>query len=176
MIELEAKVWLDKHGIDPKLIEAQLKNVCEFIGEKKKYDWYFSKKGEINEVFRLRQENEQYFVNHKIYHIHQGIETNEEIEFEVLDRDAFFAFTDVLGYEVSITKKKDTKLFKNDGFSFELSFLHQLGWFLEIEKICENTSDIEQEKKALSQAFSQFGMSQEMYENHKYLHLLRSLN
>ena len=180
MLEIEAKVWLTDKGINPDSILQVLKEICEFVGHKKKHDWYFAKKGEtrdlkdiMDEIFRLRDENGVFIVNRKDHVMVDGFESNKETEFIVDNKESFFDFVKGLGYELAFEKGKDAQIFKKGDFLFEFNRVDPLGYFLEIEKVCEgDTCDMQKEKKLLEDAFALFGLSSADFESRRYLQLI----
>ncbi len=173
MLEIEAKVWLDKKGVSYEDILKILKENYEFVTKKEKSDWYFKKHNQEKSEFRVRESNRKYIVTYKNHKMDNGIESNEEIEFKVDSKKSFFSFMRNLGYEIFAEKRKKTYEFKKGDYVFELNNVDKLGWFLEIEKICKKEiCDLKNEKKLLEEAFSNFGFTCDDFERKRYLEIL----
>lgn len=145
MHEIEIKAHLEH----PEKTEALLSRIADFSFHCVKTDQYRT----IGEkTLRVRRERiadkERVLVTHKQKHYTGTIETNRELEFE-LAAAAVPVFTEMLeslGMTCTAEKQKDTKVFVphsslfpadilEDTYSIsaELSFIHPIGHFLEIE-------------------------------------------
>jgi len=178
MIELEAKVWIDKHSISLEEIREKLKNIAKFKAQKLKEDIYFQKenaKSVCDLAFRIRKQlvnnKKEFIVTAKNRCIKEGIETNTETEFTISSYEAFTQFAEQMNFKEAYRKKKETKEFVHNGFTIELNFVEGLGWFLEIEKLCEE-SELEIFKKALEEEFLIFGFTQKDFEQKPYAEIL----
>ena len=145
MHEIELKAHLEH----PKKTEALLSRIADFSLRCTKTDRYWTL-GE--KTVRVRREligtKETVFITHKQKTYTDTIETNRELEFE-LAAAAVPVFTEMLeslGMICTAEKQKDTKVFVphsslfpadilEDTYSIsaELSFIHPIGHFLEIE-------------------------------------------
>ena len=145
MHEIELKAHLEH----PKKTEALLSRIADFSLRCTKTDRYWTL-GE--KTIRIRRElignKETVFITHKQKHYTDTIETNRELEFE-LAAVAVPVFTEMLeslGMTCTAEKQKETKVFVpyTDLFpagilegtcsvSVELSTIHPIGHFLEIE-------------------------------------------
>ena len=145
MHEIELKAHLEY----PEKTEALLSRIADFSLRCVKTDRYWAL-GE--KTIRVRREliadKETVFVTHKQKHYTGTIETNRELEFELAAASVpmFIEMLESLGMRCTAEKQKDTKvfiphpdLFSPDiledarSVSVELSLIHPIGHFLEIE-------------------------------------------
>lgn len=145
MHEIELKAHLEH----PEKTEALLSRIADFSLRCVKTDRYWTL-GE--KTVRIRQEliggKETVFVTHKQKHYTGTIETNRELEFELAAASVpvFTEMLESLGMTCTAEKQKETKVFVpyTDLFpagilegtcsvSVELSTIHPIGHFLEIE-------------------------------------------
>ena len=145
MHEIELKAHLEH----PEKTEALLSRIADFSLRCVKTDryWSFGEK-----TVRIRREligdKETVFVTHKQKTYTGAIETNRELEFELAAASVpvFTEMLESLGMTCTAEKQKETKvfiphssLFSADilegtrSVSAELSFIHPIGYFLEIE-------------------------------------------
>ena len=145
MHEIELKAHLEH----PEKTEALLSHIADFSLRCVKTDryWSFGEK-----TVRIRREligdKETVFVTHKEKHYTGTIETNRELEFELAAASVpvFTEMLESLGMTCTAEKQKETKvfiphssLFSADilegtrSVSAELSYIHPIGYFLEIE-------------------------------------------
>lgn len=145
MHEIELKAHLEH----PQKTEALLSRIADFSLRCTKTDRYWTL-GE--KTIRIRREligdKETVFITHKQKHYTDTIETNRELEFELaaVSVPVFTEMLKSLGMTCTAEKQKETKVFVpyTDLFpagilegtcsvSVELSTIHQIGHFLEIE-------------------------------------------
>ena len=145
MHEIELKAHLEH----PKKTEALLSRIADFSLRCTKTDRYWTL-GE--KAIRIRREligdKETVFITHKQKHYTDTIETNRELEFELaaVSVPVFTEMLKSLGMTCTAEKQKETKVFVpyTDLFpagilegtcsvSVELSTIHPIGHFLEIE-------------------------------------------
>ena len=145
MHEIELKAHLEH----PEKTEALLSRIADFSLRCVKTDRYWTL-GE--KTVRIRQEliggKETVFVTHKQKHYTGTIETNRELEFELAAASVpvFTEMLESLGMACTAKKQKETKVFvphsslfsvdilkDTRSVSAELSLIHPIGYFLEIE-------------------------------------------
>lgn len=119
---------------------------------------------------RLRRESDGWTCTVKEKSIENGTEKNREIEFPVSDIVAFRRFLDYLGFSFLCSKRKTGWKFTVDDMCVELCEVHSLGWFLEVEIICEESAVPDAEKK-ISSFMSDMGLASSI-EARTYLSLL----
>ena len=145
MHEIEIKAHLEH----PEKTEALLSRIADFSFHCVKTDQYRT----IGEkTLRVRREciadKERVLVTHKQKHYTGTIETNRELEFELAAASVpiFTEMLESLGMTCTAEKQKETKVFvphsnlfsadileETRSVSVELSFIHPIGCFLEIE-------------------------------------------
>ncbi len=149
--EVELKCWITPQNSEK--IQKFLENEAVFLGKKWKKDRNFKIKGGENMIaFRLREEKSEdangnvegkkFWVTEKTHHYSQnGVEMNDELEFEISSGEAFEALMISQGFEVFYTKEKNVEQYRHEisGFSvlLEKAEVPGLGDFLEIEIVCE---------------------------------------
>ena len=145
MHEIELKAHLEH----PEKTETLLSRIADFSLRSTKTDRYWTL-GE--KTIRVRREligdKETVFVTHKQKTYTGTIETNRELEFELAAASVpvFTEMLESLGMICTAEKQKDTKVFvphsslfsadileDTHSVSAELSFIHPIGYFLEIE-------------------------------------------
>jgi adenylate cyclase class 2 len=74
----------------------------------------------------------------KIKEVREGLEVNDEREFEVSDAEAFAELLGRLGFEGGLRKIKQGRLWTWEGIKAEILELKGLGWFVELEIVADN--------------------------------------
>ncbi len=147
-----------------------------FISKK---DIYYAENGDISPRFRIRKENDKLVITVKKNNRVNGVECNEELEFEhtpASDIEVMEKMADHLGYKVFIHKSKEGWHWHFNGVHIELLDVHHLGWFLEMEIISEkqtheaNTDNI----LKLYALLEAFGLSRCDIEERSYQLMLQS--
>ncbi len=141
MIEVERKCWI----LNKKKILAFLYKNAVLKTEVTKNDFYYIEKSNNNKsiicendkIFRVRLLNNKYFATFKEKSLKNKTEINIENEFEIIDNISFIKFINYLGFTKLIEKTKESKIFIIDNVTLEYNYLHNLGYFLEAEIICE---------------------------------------
>lgn len=153
MHEIELKARL----LQPGQTEMRLSRFADFAFHCKKSDQYWRFGGK---TLRIRHEHkadgEKVLITHKQKHYTGMLETNNELEFELAPSfvPVFTAMLESIGFIRSAEKQKDTKVFipHTDLFtaelltdvqtlSAELSVIHPIGTFLEIEVLYADEED-----------------------------------
>jgi adenylate cyclase class 2 len=168
MYEIEAKVRLSKADFN------RLKSeISKFAGKKEDTDikdsYYSSPK---NTSLRIRVNNGQGVLNIKSKKKDKGIEMNQEIELPLKSPSKFSSFLQKNGFPLTAKKEKKGDIYQYGDMRIELNFVKKLGYFLEIETIVENKSEIPSAKKALRALFNKLGFDSSDYEKKYYLELL----
>jgi len=145
MHEIELKAHLEH----PEKTEALLSRIADFSLRCTKTDRYWTL---VEKTVRVRREligtKETVLITHKQKHYTGTIETNRELEFELAAASVpiFTEMLESLGMTCTAEKQKETKVFvphsnlfsadileETRSVSVELSFIHPIGCFLEIE-------------------------------------------
>ena len=137
MFEIELKAWLD----NPSEAEQKLASFAEYRGKSFKTDWYWYKEDRKLKI-RIREEKfvssanvEKFslYVTSKIKTVSDGIEVNNENEFQISDKSAFETFLKAAGFELQSTKNKISKNYYTQNSHIELVEIEGTGHFMEAE-------------------------------------------
>ncbi|MCF7937223.1 MAG: class IV adenylate cyclase [Spirochaetales bacterium] len=180
--EVELKAWLD----DPGRIEKKVASAYPGKSEYRKEDVYYSipdccREAGLNpRLFRLRSDGHKHIVTGKMKELSDGMEINQEIEFEVSDPAAFQEFIDKLGFREEIKKVKKGRSYDAGKETIEVNEIEGLGSFIEIECIIESGSsglqleeEFDQARKRLFLHLDEFGIDQKNIEDRYYIDMLR---
>lgn len=161
--EIELKAWV----MDPGELKNKLSKLAVFKGTFEKNDTFFRPlnpaeiTGSPSYGVRIRKEaaedprgilRESIYVTYKSKKIQNGIEINDEREFQVSQATAFEEFLIHLGFKESIKKRKKGSSFDYNGMTVELTEVEGLGWFVELEILLpekENKNTENEMKKLL---------------------------
>jgi len=168
-IEVELKARID----NPDEMRERLHRTARFVHSFEKQDIYFTRPGEAEGLFRIRNEDGSNTVTYKRKTIEEGIEVNQEHEFIVSDATEFLGFCEYLGYIKYIEKHKTGDLFSYRKASLELTFVESLGWFVEIEYLVDEDSEVDAARKRLHDILSDLNISKERIEARYYTDMLR---
>jgi predicted adenylyl cyclase CyaB len=146
--ELEIKSWV---------YEENKKDVLTFLKNNTKYERSIIKKDVIyskdkkNQVdFRIREINNEVFVTRKNRDFSiNGAEINDEIEFEINDKNEFIKFMENLGYLELYKKEKKIDQYYYNSALIEYVEIENLGFFLEVEILSKEDKLKENENKIL---------------------------
>ncbi|MEI7510942.1 MAG: class IV adenylate cyclase [Candidatus Peregrinibacteria bacterium] len=179
--EVEAKAWIKTDAEDIRVLEY-CNDHGGFLGEKKKSDVYFSQKGTQEMAFRVREDGEKTTVTQKKRSLTpQGIEINEELEFEIEEKLSFLRFMESCGYIECFRKEKQVLQYHFPHISLEgeatkilveIVTIPNLGKFLEGEILCSE----DQEKagsEIIFQIFLALGLEKNI-EQKPYVLLLKN--
>ena len=193
-IEIELKAHVD----NCEALKAILMEKAEYSFAFEKEDVYWSPKettqtGKPDSVpvkFRLRREKRIYgdgreelrnCITYKKKEVRDGIEINDEKEFEVSAREesgrVVEEFLSLAGMEQGFSKKKKGWAFFKDGINAELLKVERLGWFLELEIISGDTNHnrdkvIAPGREKLLGFLDELGISQDRIESRFYSEML----
>jgi adenylate cyclase class 2 len=164
---------------DPEAIAASLSERFGAPSRSRKVDHYYSQPGDTENRFRLRtldadsQDDAKGIVTWKTRVMEDGMEINDEHEFEVSSAQEFSSLLGRIGCAVFAVKKKDTRAWRLDhGLLAELSNVDRLGWFLEVEAVIPDTEGVEQAKRRVNRVFEELGIPASDYEPRAYLSML----
>lgn len=176
--EIECKVALTEQQVPE--IERRIRTVLGSVEPLplKKQDTYFSLDGETAE-FRLRQSFSSLVVTRKIKrHRDDGIEVNKEIEFTVPigEEESVETFVRSLGYRELIRKEKTGFVWSERDLTLELVYVHNLGWYLEIELLVYEDGNerlINRAVERLAEMRNSLGVANLPLEPRYYIDILR---
>jgi adenylate cyclase class 2 len=146
--EIELKAWVD----NPQAVRAKLDSIAEFRGSFEKDDSYLFPKDEKmcslpKTGLRVRKETFTFpggkpeniiHVTYKAKEVQDGIEVNDEKEFDVSGAPEFEELLARLGLEKRMSKNKKGFSYKHQGLTAELTEVKGLGWFAELEILADN--------------------------------------
>lgn len=180
-IEVEKKARV----ADPEGMEKRLWRIGRPVGEIDYSDTYFTYShvaGYTDERFRLREHPGGARVTAKEEMEGGDAEVSLEREFEVDDPEAFRGFAKMFGFRVLIEKRKRGKRFalnsvqdKESGPFAELVEVEGLGWFIEIEVMVKDRSEVEGARRGIGRAFQELGVKDSSFEPRPYTLMLYEL-
>ena len=177
MLEIELKAKVD----DSSIVKKLLATFMTYQGPIEKNDEYWSLPivtsfiPTIGFHLRLRLEPEQATVTFKEKTYTDNIEVNKEVEFGILDADAFRKFLDKMSAKLLYRKRKSGTSWKGeDGVHAELVQVDGLGEYLEVEILSEEDAaiDVEGIKIKLLSIIERCGLSASTIEPRPYSQLL----
>ncbi|MEK6850723.1 MAG: class IV adenylate cyclase [Nanoarchaeota archaeon] len=147
MIEVESKAKIP----NPKKFRILAQTIGRYKGKERKIDDYYtmeSLNGYPKKSLRIRKKGSIFIVNFKqrIFY-DRGVYAKKETEFEVSDINGFIRLIHDFGFKKWLTKEKYTELYEiKNNFHIELNHVKNLGWYIEVEYLC-NSKDIRKAKK-----------------------------
>jgi adenylate cyclase class 2 len=197
---LAVEIELKAHVKDSEALKSLLFEKAEYLCAFEKEDTYYFPLGNSNiprSGIRLRGESKTFpdgtvkktaYVTYKTKEIRDGIEVNDEKEFEVCSAQyntviAFDEFLKMTGLEPGFSKHKRGWVFSKDGINAELLEVEKLGWFLEIEIILNDVerdtinntieTTINEKKKQILEFLSDLGIEKNAIESRYYSEMLK---
>lgn len=159
-------------------IQNFLKKNCKSLGSVEKHDLYFSDPKDSQKIFfRIRTEKKnssqaKYRVTKKQQSITpQGIEINDELEFEVSSHQYFVDFCEAQGIKKMFTKIKKIKNFLYQDMLIEWGKIPLLGEFLEVE-IVTSEKKVPEAVQKISDFFNHLNLQNDI-EKRPYFVLLQ---
>ena len=182
------EIELKAHVRDSEALKSILSGKAEYSCAFEKRDVYwFGQETSALPVAKLRIRKEKQtsadgteeslcLVTYKAKEVNNGIEMNDELEFEVDPVEAFEEFLRKSDLRPGAAKIKRGWAFLKDGITAELLEVDSLGWFIELE-ILVNTDDKSEKtvKKAAESLLSfldDLGVEREAIERRFYLDML----
>jgi adenylate cyclase class 2 len=127
------------------------------------------------------------YVTYKTKEVRDGIEVNDEKEFEVCSSQCspiavFDEFLKMAGLKPGFSKRKRGWAFSRDEINAELLEVEKLGWFLEMEIVVDNVergimkdTTVEEKKKQLMEFLSDLDIEKDAIESRYYSEMLKKL-
>lgn len=177
-LEVETKIRVH----NPKEMRKRILKIARFIEKKKKGDDYFAIniKGYPKKAFRVRKKGDKFEVNFKKWlrkYWCNDIVVKREFEFHLQGRehveDLLALFRD-LGFEEWMKKIKISEVYiykKNKRLEIELNKVKHLGYFIEMEYLCQ-PHELEIARKVMRRALKELGIKQEDIDNTGYTRML----
>jgi adenylate cyclase class 2 len=187
--EIELKARVD----DPETLRIRLEKLGKFLFSYEKDDTYWRPTGILPEIpasgVRIRREHdtmpggrirETVLVTCKFREMIDGVEINDEREFEVSDGEIFGDLLKRLGFTPAVRKYKKGRAWDCDGIRAELSEVRDLGWFLELEITGEKVPrgkdlarDTSENRRRLFALLEKAGIPPEKIETRPYTSMLQ---
>jgi len=194
-IEIELKAHIKDSEALKRLLFEKAEYLCSF--EKEDTYYFPSDNPDIpRSGVRLRGESKTLpdgtirktaYVTYKTKELRDGIEVNNEKEFEVCSSQyspviVFDEFLKMTGLAPGFSKHKKGWAFSKDGINAELLEVEKLGWFLEVEIVVNDIESdavkgtaIEEKKKQLLEFLSGLGIKKDSIESRYYSEMLKEL-
>lgn len=170
-IELKARLT------NPEKVTQQAAKIGSFKGETFKEDVYFRRQGVTqsspDDRYRLRRETHRAVVTFKQKIQVEGVEVNDEVEFEVDEPHAFYCFADRFGFEPFVVKRKQSRVYQVGRANVELNKVEHVGHFAEIEILCDHEADIAAATLEVQQVLVRLGLKPHDLEPRRYIDLIQ---
>jgi adenylate cyclase class 2 len=181
---MATEIELKAHVKDSETLKKNLLEKAEFIGTFEKEDVYwFGARLLPASGLRIRKEKRCFadgtgestvFVTYKTKELWDGVEINDEREFEVNPAEVFEELLKKMALEPGMSKRKQGLAFVKEGINAELMEVENLGWFVELEILAENSREetITEGKERLLAFLDSLGIEREAIEKRFYSELL----
>lgn len=173
--EVETKIPVSNF----KELKKKIETICDFVKKENKSDSYYaiSSKEYPRKAFRVRKIKNNFIINFKkkkkeLYS--ENIVVKEEYEFSVNDLNNFLSLMKDLGFNLWLKKHKDSYEYtykKNKRLRVELNNVQYLGWFIEIEYLCQK-KEIAHAKKAIKEFLTDLDVNKKEINNTGYTKIL----
>ena len=150
MIEVEAKIRIS----DVKSVRKRVKRFGKYIGRERKIDDYYTLedlKSYPKKSLRIRKKGKIFEINFKqrISYV-KGVHAKNESEFIIRDVRPFLDLINDFGFKKWLRKKKLSEIYEiSANFHIEINHVKSLGWFIEIEYLCDKSEIVNARKKVL---------------------------
>ena len=190
---MTTEIELKAHVKEGETLKALLSEKAEYLGafEKDDTQWYPAGPSPLSPYgLRLRREKRVFpdgseesslFATYKIKDIKDGIEANDEREFEIRSQlgqaaEAFEGFLKKTGLEPGAGKRKRGWAFNKEGITAEVTEVEGLGWFVELEILIDGRREeaVVEAKKRLLDFLDSLGIGREAIESRSYLEMLKA--
>jgi predicted adenylyl cyclase CyaB len=172
--EVELKARLP----DPEETEAIAAQLGTFEAEIYKEDIYFRRRNDASLVprdrYRLRRQAGRVIVTFKQKVSTGGVVVNKETDFEVDDAHAFFQFADRFGFAPFVAKRKTSRVYKIGRAYVELNHVEYLGYFVEIEILCDEQDQVPLARLEIGRLFNRLGLADEDLEPRYYIMMIQA--
>jgi len=182
---MATEIELKAHVRDPEKTRKDLSEFAVLTKTYEKNDIYYIHPDFINRRYGVRLRNESdiladgtrkqtNLVTYKTKEINDGIEVNDEKEFEVSSGADFGDFLCSFGFLERIKKTKKGAAYNAGGMTAELSEVDGLGWFIELEIIIDDRNEraIAEGKERILKFLDQLQIPRELIEERSYTEML----
>jgi len=138
-------------------------------------------------TFQDGTEKKAVYVTYKTKEVKDGIEINDEKEFEICSSQnstvkVFNEFLKMMGLMPGYSKRKKGWAFSKEDINAELLEVEKLGWFLEMEIVVNDTdidaydkNAIDEKRKKLIGFLTELGIGKEAIEGRYYSEMLKEV-
>ncbi|AYE36571.1 class IV adenylate cyclase [Borrelia turcica IST7] len=167
MLEIESKAFIPKNEIKRILKLANQK--FKFIKEELKDDVYYCN---TKKTIRIRKfDTSTEIVTFKTKNLDSDIEVNKEIEFRVDNINNFVLLLEEMDFKILYKKTKKSLIYKKENLTIEINEIKNLGFFLEVEKIIKDKSELALAKTEIYEIIEYFQLKNNI-EKKSYFELL----
>ncbi|MDR3171079.1 MAG: class IV adenylate cyclase [Treponema sp.] len=181
-IEIELKAWVD----DSQELKKVLCSLAGYPAAFEKADAYWYPVGTetaLSSGVRIREVaatdatgkvTRTIWVTYKIKEVREGIEVNDEREFEVSDKATFEELLRRVGLEPGVAKHKQGWAWEYEGITVELAQVAGLGWFVELEILADTGGEdiVAGARTRLLACLHQLGIAENRIESRYYTEML----
>ena len=180
--EIELKAWID----DPDKTRSRIDSLAQSEGSYEKFDAYWRWKGDtpknlpLGSGVRVRKEirhgKSMGIITFKNKEVREGIEINDEREFEVSDSSVFEELLKRLGLVPWVEKHKTGHSWRADRITVELSLVEKLGWFVELEILSDqrDSESVDKARTELLTLLDRLGIGRDRLEERYYIEMLKT--
>jgi adenylate cyclase class 2 len=184
MTEIELKA----HAENPEALKTRLEALGEYQGAFEKEDayWFPQKVGfPLPSGIRVRREKDTppggetaaaVHVTYKSKELRNGIEINDEREFDVSGVEEFEELLNILEFTKGIAKKKRGWAYRRGRINAELCEVEGLGWFIELEILSaqQDKKTLDKAREELLSLLGELGIGEGALESRYYTEMLRA--
>ena len=172
MIEVESKARI----INPERFRIKAQKIGYYKGKERKVDDYYTLESSHNfpkKSLRIRKKSGFYEINFKQrVSFLNGVYAKKETEFKVSDINGFIRLIHDFGFKKWLRKEKYTELYEiKKHFNIEINHLKKLGWFVEVEYLC-NEKEIKKARKEVLDVIKKLGLNKKDLVKEGYTKLL----
>lgn len=161
---------------NPAEMRKKIRSFAKFLKKVHKEDVYFRDrsdthgypKGYPKKRFRIRKEHGVYTFNYKEGRWPRLIYAKKEHEFRIKNVKSFLKTLKDKGFIVFCRKVKDCEIYRYDSANIELNKVKHLGWYVEIESLCEKSSQIKQARNKVRKIMRLLGAKKSDVETRGY--------
>jgi len=185
---MATEIELKAHVANSEALKLLLGKKAEYRSAFEKEDGYWFTawpSGLSSSGLRVRREKRTFpdgtvesatLVTFKNKEVRDGVEINDEREFEANSFQVFEELLGRIGLKQGAAKKKRGWTFTCDGITAELTEVESLGWFVELEILADNDLEetVAKAKKRLWDFFDGLNIGRQAIESRFYTEMLRA--
>ena len=177
---MATEIELKAHVADHQTLKLLLSEKAEYLGAFEKEDTYWTPvKGSLRTRSEKRiladgNEKSTNYICYKRKEVRDGIEINDELEFEAKPGEIVKEFFREMGLEPWISKRKRGWAYFSKEINAELVEVEGLGWFVELEIIADNDREVcfKEAKNLLLDFLFSLGIEEKHIESRFYTEML----